>query len=191
MQAEAFMRLPKSKRPLRLPDFTANDVLDIDFKHLKSLGVEYILIDLDLTLRKKMSRKLEPAIIEFLNASKQQYGFKSINLVSNNMTNLRRYAEPLGAQIFQPFWRGLWLVRKPNPRFYARVLATLNAKPASCVMIGDKVRADVSGGNTAGMFTVLVKPRGRDFLYDTLLFTRLRERRDMRKYRQQNKGTKR
>ena len=177
MKSEITAGLLKDKRPLFIPDFTAQDVLDIDFKALKDLGVRHILIDLDLTLRKKMTRKLDAEVIIYLLEAVKKYGFSSLNIASNNMLNLRSYSTPLNANVFQPYWHRLRLVRKPNKRFYNRIIDKLAAKPAECVMIGDKLHADVFGGNRAGMVTILVNPNGSDYWYDRLLFTRIRERR--------------
>lgn len=174
--------IPKDKRPLFVPDFTADSVLDIDFKALKKLGVKHLLIDLDLTLRKKMTRKLEPATIKFLMDIMKHHGFSSLNIASNNMLNLTGYGASLKARVFQPFWHRWWIVRKPNKLFFQKILTALQADPAECVMIGDKLRGDVYGGNTSGLFTVLVKPNGFDYWYDRILFTRRRERRVMKRY---------
>lgn len=176
--------LPKKKRPLFVPDFTADSILDIDFVALKKLGVKHLLIDLDLTLRKKMTRKLEPAVVAFLTDAMKTHGFSSLNIASNNMLDLSGYGNSISAKVFQPFWKGLWIVRKPNHLFFDRILKTLKAKPNECVMIGDKLRGDVYGGNVSGMYTILVKPKGHDYWYDLILFTRLRERRTLRKHHQ-------
>lgn len=174
--------IPKSKRPFFIPDFTANNILDVDFKALKKLGVKHLLIDLDLTLRQKMSRKLEPAIVAFLTDTMKIYDFKTLSIASNNMLNLRGYSTPIKATIFQPFWHRWLLVRKPNRLFFERITTRLKARPAECVMIGDKLHGDVYGGNKAGMYTVQVKPKGHDYWYDRILFTRMRERRRLGRY---------
>lgn len=174
--------VPKSKRSLYVPDFTADSILDIDFNKLKKLGVKHVLLDLDLTLRKKMSRNLEPEITKFLIKAIKQYGFESISIASNNMLNLTGYGKAISAKVFQPFFKGIILIRKPNKLFFERIIKNLNAKPNNCVMIGDKLRGDVFGGNNAGMFTVLVKPKGSDYFYDRILFTRFRERKSLAKY---------
>lgn len=175
--------VPKSKRPLFVPDFAADNITDVDFAALKKLGVKHLLIDLDLTLRKKMTRTLEPAIAYFLNDMMQKHQFQTLSIASNNMLNLNNYSRPVKARIFQPFWRNGWIVRKPSQLFYGKILKTLKAKPDECVMIGDKLRGDVYGGNVAGMYTVLVKPKGHDYWYDRILFTRFRERRLLGRYK--------
>lgn len=175
--------IPKNKRPLLVPDFAADNILDVDFKALKKLGVKHLLIDLDLTLRKKMTRKLEPAIIEFLADTMKRYDFKSLNIASNNMLDLSGYSSSISAKVFQPFWKNFWIVRKPNKLFFQRILGTIQAKPEECVMIGDKLRGDIYGGNVSGLFTVLVNPKGSDYWYDRILFTRIRERRLINRYK--------
>lgn len=162
-----------------MPDYTASSILDVDFKALRELGVKHILVDLDLTLRKKMTRQIEPQVINYLIKNFKQHNFASISIASNNILDLKRYGSPLSAHIFQPYWLGLRLVRKPNRLFFQRITKILATNPSACVMIGDKLRADVFGGNRAGMYTVLVNPKGKDYLYDRILFTRFRERRSL------------
>lgn len=168
----------KIASPSFLPDFTATNVDDIDFKQLEKLGVEHLLFDLDQTLRRPYSRKLPLAVITLLNEVHSSNQFKSLCLVSNNQRNLKRYSEPINARVFQPFRKGLRLIRKPNPLFFDYVLKELKTTPEKTVMIGDRLHADVFGGNRMGMFTVYVKKRGAiDYWFDWLLLTRLREKR--------------
>jgi len=173
---------PNSKRDFFIPDFTATGILDVDFARLKNKGIKHILIDLDLTLRKKRVYSLDPAIQDYLLRAMRENGFLSLSIASNNMTPLGRYARPLNAHIFQPFISGFTLVRKPSALFFKRILSTLQAPAKDCIMIGDKLKGDVFGGNTAGMSTVLVEPRGNDYWYDKLLRTRHREQKAMQRY---------
>ena len=165
-----------------IPDFTATGILDINFKRLKEKGVKHVLIDLDLTLRKKRVYSLDPEIRNYLLKAMDDNNFESLNIASNNMTPLGRYARPLEAGIFQPYVSGFKLIRKPSAPFYNRILKSLKAPANSCVMIGDKLKGDVFGGNKAGMLTVLVEPRGNDYWYDRLLRTRHREQKAMQKF---------
>lgn len=182
MRALAFSSAVKKRpSPSYLPDFTAEDVHDIDFKQLEKLGVKHLLFDLDQTLRRPYSRKLEQTVVVLLNEVRQSKKFKSLNLVSNNHRNLKRFSEPIGAQIFQPYRKGLRIIRKPNPQFFQYVLGELGCKPAQAVMIGDRLHADVLGGNRSGMYTIYIKKRGPiDYWFDWLLLTRLRDKRRLR-----------
>lgn len=172
---------PKSAHPSYLPDFTARSVDDIDFSLLKKLGVQHLLFDLDQTLRRPYTRRLNPEVISFLSSISASGEFKSINLVSNNQRKLSRYSEPIGARVFQPFLKGWHYIRKPNPLFFEHVLKELKTKPEQTVMVGDRLHADVLGGNRMGMYTIFVKKRGPiDYWFDWLLFTRFRDNRRLK-----------
>lgn len=162
-----------------LPDFYADSIFDIDFALLEQLGVRHIMLDLDQTLRQAYSRALEDEVIELFARLRRNHSFETVNIVSNNSRNLSRYSKPIGARVFQPFWKKRRFVRKPSKVFYDRVLRELNIKPSAAVMIGDKIRNDVFGANRAGVYSVLVKPFGRDYWFDQILFARLREKRSL------------
>jgi uncharacterized protein len=164
-----------------LPDFTARSVSDIDFAMLKKLGVRHLLFDLDQTLRKPYSRRLEDAVVKLLQEVQSSRQFLSLNLVSNNQRKLHRYSQPIDANVYQPFRRGFKLIRKPNPAFFEYVLESINTKPEQTVMIGDRLHADVLGGNRMGMYTLFIAKRGPiDYWFDWLLLTRLRDKRRLR-----------
>ena len=86
-----------------IPDFTATGILDINFKRLKEKGVKHVLIDLDLTLRKKRVYSLDPEIrnyllkamednnFESLNIDKSNYDFKILNAKSYSMVKMPYY----------------------------------------------------------------------------------------------------
>lgn len=175
------LKSPKEPVASYLPDFTAESVSDIDFALLKELGVKHLLFDLDQTLRRPYSRKLQADIVTLLNEVNSSKQFKSLNLVSNNQRRLTRFSEPIGARVFQPYRKGMHIVRKPNPEFFHYVLGEIGSKPEHTVMIGDRLHADVLGGNRMGMYTIFVKKRGAiDYWFDWLLFTRLRDSRRLR-----------
>lgn len=172
---------PKLPKNSYLPDFTATDVDDIDFVLLKKLGVKHLLFDLDQTLRRPYSRHLNPSVVALLSKVNSSRHFKKLNLVSNNQRDLRRYSEPIDARAFQPFRKGWKIIRKPNPLFFEYVLGELGATPEQTVMIGDRLHADVLGGNRMGMYTIYMKQHSAiDYWFDWLLLTRLRDKRRLR-----------
>ncbi|MGF7228708.1 MAG: YqeG family HAD IIIA-type phosphatase [Candidatus Saccharibacteria bacterium] len=171
----------KKTAPRYLPDFSAESVLDIDFKKLQSLGVKHMLFDLDLTIRRLHADEIEAEIIAYLVGLRDKGVIQSLNLATNNMSNkLGRFSKPLGARVFQPFYRRGMVIRKPNARYFAKILQDLEAQPHEVAMIGDKAMFDVAGGNKVGMVTVLVKPQGKDPLHDKVLFIRMREKRHLK-----------
>lgn len=185
MKPEAYNRFPnKQMAPKYLPDFSIDSILDIDFEQLKQLGIKHILFDLDLTLRKTKAKEIEADIIAFLANAHQQGLIQSISLASNSLHNLKPFSEPLGARIFQPFYLRGRFIRKPRRAFFDRILQELDTDPSEVVMVGDKAMFDVAGGNSVGMWTILIKPQGRDLLHDKLLFIRSREKRLLRAARE-------
>jgi hypothetical protein len=182
MKALAYsLDVPKQASASYLPDFAATSIDDIDFELLKKIGIKHLLFDLDQTLRRPYTRKLDIAIVQLLNEVNTSNQFESLNLVSNNQRRLHRYSKPIGARVFQPFRKGLRLIRKPNPLFFEHVLAEIGTKPEQTVMIGDRLHADVLGGNRMGMYSVYVKRRGPiDYWFDWLLFTRVRDSRRLK-----------
>lgn len=182
MKALAY-QLHQPKKPLAsfLPDFTAKNIEAIDFDLLERAGVQHLLFDLDQTLRRPYTRRLNPSVITHLNNVMASKKFVTLNLVSNNQRKLLRYSQPINARVFQPFRHGWQLIRKPNPLFFDHVLTELKAKPVQTVMIGDRLHADVMGGNRAGMYTIYIGRRGAiDYWFDWLLFTRARDNHRLR-----------
>ncbi len=184
MQPEAYgLYSHKSELSPSLPDFVASSILEVDFAKLNTIGIKHVLIDLDLTIRRIGSRHIEQEVLLTLQKLQQAGHFRSISLMTNNYW-AKRYADILGFGVFTAYWEGYRPIRKPNIKFFRRVLHDLAAEPSETVMIGDKVHADIRGANNAGLFTVLVKPRGRDYLFDRILLSRLRERRSLKKARE-------
>ncbi len=183
MQPEAY-GLYKNKGELSpiLPDFVTDNVLDIDFEYLRQLGLSHLLIDLDLTIRLVGAKEIEHEVKALFSKLKNAKLFKSIGIMTNNY-RAKHFAESLGINAFTPFWEGVKPIRKPNTLFFHQVLKKLHAKPENTVMIGDKIHSDIVGANKAGLITVLVKPRGRDYWFDRLMLTRWREKRALKQAR--------
>ncbi len=172
---------PKAPAVSYLPDFTAENIADIDFMLLKKLGIKHLLFDLDQTLRRPYTRHLHPEVITLLTKVNKSKQFKTLCVVSNNHRRLTRFSKPIGARVFQPYRKGWRIIRKPNPLFFEYVLGELRAKPEHTIMIGDRIHADVFGGNRMGMYTLYVKKRGAiDYWFDWLLLTRVRDKRRFR-----------
>ncbi len=185
MKAEAYPHYAeKTTAPRYLPDFSAATVLDIDFKKLHDLGVEHVLFDLDLTLRKHNAPELGAEVIAYLFAQRDAGAVKTLTLATNNIHNVDAFSKPLGAHVFQPFRHKGRFAHKPHKVYFDRIVRTLNVEPHTIAMIGDKVQFDVAGGNRAGMWTILVEPFGKDALHDQLLLIRWRHNRLLKRARQ-------
>ncbi len=158
--------------PLYVPDYVANSVLDIDFKQLKKNGVTHIAFDADSTLVGYRHKQLDAATEAFL--KKELKPFTAVCIASNRVTNdLDDIALAINAEVI----RASLTKRKPSVAFFVRVVAHFAAKPGNIAMIGDKLIADIYGGNKAGFVTVWVNKNGRDSIFDRILQTRRFERR--------------
>lgn len=189
MKALGYTANKKTKNndlPAYLPDFIAQDVTYIDFRKLKRIGVTHLLFDLDQTLRKRNAVLVEEQLLSILSEAVSKHGFKQISLATNNRRDIKSFAEPMNAKVFQPYKLKRRTVRKPNKAFFDKILKELDVKPEKVIMIGDKLRFDIMGANRAGMYTLLVNPLGNDYWYDKLIFTRWRDRRRLEKARQRN-----
>lgn len=49
------------------------------------------------------------------------------------------------------------VVGKPNPQFFLQAISEFGSRPEDCVVVGDDVRDDVLGGQSAGFRGILVK----------------------------------
>lgn len=185
MQPEGYFEgYEKSEMPPILPDFVATSLLDIDFAQLhQKTGAQHVFLDVDQTLRPVRGTVLAKEFIDHLNSFRDSGDIESISLVTNNRRDLSAFAKPLQARVFQPT-KG---VHKPHPEFFNRVLRELGIISAMAVMVGDKLRPDIAGANRVGIYTVWVQPLGKDFLYDRLLLTRLRERIALRRHKRKQK----
>lgn len=83
-------------------------------------------------------------------------------IVSDWGSALQRLLEGLGvtAYVDRIYASGAVGLAKPAPEFYQHVCRDLGVDPAQAVMIGDSLRADVLGAQSAGMGAVLLDRAG-------------------------------
>jgi len=163
--------------PLYVPDFIATSITAIDFKKLKKRGIKYIAFDADHTLVPYRGIELSKDTDTYLR--KQRDLFEGWCIASNRVTNdLDGIADALNARVI----RATLLHRKPGKQFYKRVLKHFDARPHEIAMIGDKVLADVWGGNRAGLVTVWVEHLGKDGPLDRLVRLRKIEKKLLKQY---------
>lgn len=161
-----------------VPDYLARSIEDIDFKLLARNGVKYVAFDADSTLVPHRGVKIAPSTLKFLRS--QRSLFKAWCIATNRFTNdLQPLANSIGAPIIQ----ASLIVRKPQRRFFKRVLRYFGAKPHEVAMVGDKLIADVVGGNRSGLKTVWVEILGSDSFMSRLTGWRRWERRMLKRFK--------
>lgn len=163
--------------PAFVPDYMATSIADIDFDQLHNAGVRYIALDADNTLVPFFGVRMDPKSKRLL--SRELKKFDGACIASNRLTdNLKELAADIGLEIV---WAGIF-IRKPKRRYFKRVLRHFRAKPHEVAMVGDKLRADIWGGNRVGLVTVWVQQLGRDYLLDRLLRVRWFEQKVLNRY---------
>jgi HAD superfamily phosphatase (TIGR01668 family) len=163
--------------PAFVPDYMAKSLHEVDFDDLKKRGIKYIAFDADATLVSYRTNVLAPETKLLLQKNRKK--FTKWVIASNRVgSGLMPLAESMDAQVIQATMFG----RKPRRKFFNRVISHFGGKPQEIAMIGDKLIADVYGGNKAGLTTVWVEQLGATAKHDWLFRTRQFERWLMRKY---------
>jgi len=137
------------------PNETASSIFEIDYGRLYSSGKRALLFDLDNTLGAGRPKRLAPEARELLIRLKDE-GFK-IGVI----TNRRR---PEGLPVFRDLREHALLYHragKPLKRGFLSLLSELQANPERAVMIGDRRLTDVFGANRLGIYTILLRQRGK------------------------------
>lgn len=163
--------------PSYVPDYMAASIDTIDFDLLKRQGIKCIAFDADSTLVPYRGIELSPQTTKFLHSKRKL--FNKWCIASNRVTNdLEGIANDIDAGVVRA---NLW-TRKPRRRFFKKVFRHLGAQPHEVAMIGDKIIADIWGGNRAGCTTVWVERLGRDSLPNRLMRLRAFERQLLKRY---------
>lgn len=166
--------------PNFVPNYMADSVLDIDFKQLKKDGIKYVAFDADSTLVHYKELQLSKKTRIFLKS--QKHLFLEWCLASNR---LKKTLSVLAAEMDAEIIAASYLVRKPQKRYFKKIIKHFDAEPSEIAMIGDKLIADSWGANRIGMTSVWVKRIGPDSMADRIFGTRKHEARLMRHYIQE------
>ncbi len=144
---------------------------------LKEHGVRYIAFDADSTLVPFRGKVISSQTKRLLQTKRSL--FDAWCIASNRITN---DLLPLGESIDAQVLRATLIKRKPQRRYFDRVLRHFGAKPYEVAMVGDKLIADMWGAKRAGMVTVWVEKIGKDSIWDRFFGVRRWEKRLMKSY---------
>ncbi len=167
-----------------VPDFMAQSLREVDFAQLRDIGVRFVAIDADSTLVEYRQSIIDPKTKRHL--QKQRQYIDGWCIASNRVTS---GLGQLSKSIDAPVVPTSIIARKPRQRYFRRILRHFSAKPAEVALIGDKLLADIWGGNRARFTTVWVEQLGDDGFHDRAIRVRSWERRMRRKFIEQQKKT--
>ncbi|GIO27615.1 YqeG family HAD IIIA-type phosphatase [Ornithinibacillus bavariensis] len=133
-----------------LPNEHVKSIYEIDPLTLKEKGIKGIITDLDNTLVPWDVKEATPEVINWFKQMKDN-GIK-VTIISNNKEErVKMFSEPLGT----PF---VFSARKPLSRAFKTASRQMELKKEEIVVVGDQLLTDVLGGNSAGLYTILVVP---------------------------------
>lgn len=150
------------------PDYNLDSLFDIDFKELKSQGINAVLFDLDSTVMPSKSGEYPQNVKELLNSLKQNF---AIAIISNNKR--KDYIEKVQAMSDFPV---IGNANKPSPKIMQEFLKSINISPNETVVIGDRPLTDVLAGKLLGAKTILVDSITKDTENKQTRFVRKLER---------------
>jgi hypothetical protein len=148
------------------PRLFISSLPELDLKHLLSLGVKGILLDLDNTIISSSTESCSPEIIDWLNKL-QDCGFKLCIISNNKSARVTMLADELKIP-------AVHYAFKPFKRAFCQALNLLKITPDETAIIGDQIFTDILGGNRLGLFTILVVPlNGKEHWLTRLINRRL------------------
>ncbi len=165
--------------PLLKPNLYLERLEDVDFRQLAQKGIVHYCLDVDNTILTHDSNEVPPSLCDLIDTARSKGYIKSICLISNVILGIGRtqrlayIAEQLGIPHYYP---ALLFQRKPNPKPFLWAMEVMRSEPATTAVIGDQIFSDILGGNRLGMYTILIKPKGKDHWTTRLSGKRQRER---------------
>lgn len=155
------------------PDYNLDSVYDIDFKELKTLGINALLFDLDSTVMPSKSGEYPDRIVKMFEELKQNF---VVAIISNNK-NKEYIAKVQAMSNFTVIGEA----NKPSPRVMKEFLKSVNIEPSQTVVVGDRPLTDILAGKLLGAKTILVDSITKDIENKPTRFVRVLERLTIKK----------
>ena len=133
------------------PTIYQKSIYEINYAHLKKLGITCLVFDLDNTLGLLENKKCPPEAKELI--KKLQDDFLVLICSNNTKRRLKPYLEELGVG-------GTSWSMKPSVWGLSRIKKNHRLKKKEMCIIGDQMITDVLAGNRFHIKTILVDPLG-------------------------------
>lgn len=128
-------------------------------------GRPFLIVDIDNTLVLLGSAEIVPQTVTFLKNLLEKGVLSDICLVSNTgFRSKKREARVLevAAQLKAKSVYGRGRHSKPHGRPFRQAMELMGSTKQDTIVVGDQIFTDIWGGNSQGLFTILVKPLGVD-----------------------------
>ena len=135
---------------LLTPHLCVESVLDISAEGLKSLNIQWLLLDVDSTLKRYREEMPGTAITAWVSRIREA-GIGVCLFSNGGKQRIAKIAEKLDV----PF---VSKACKPLPLRCGTAIEYLKARWEQTALVGDQIFADVLAGRLAGLRTILVRP---------------------------------
>lgn len=150
------------------PDIYLSSIYNIDLDFLKDKGISSIIIDIDNTLSPWGSIKPEERTCHLIECIRNK-GFKICILSNSSMRRIKKYC--LNLDVIYGV-----NVRKPLKQAFIKAMELMDSNVEDTCVIGDQLFTDILGGNSCGLFTILVAPIDKNEFILTRIIRRFEKR---------------
>ena len=135
-----------------VPQYSFREIVDVSTDFIKSLGVRFLMLDLDNTVA-TYSERTPPDSISLWVESMKDCGVE-LCIVSNSTRKCRVYAiaENLGVEFIMG-------ASKPSPKGILQAMDAAGFSAVNSAFIGDQIFTDALAANRAGVVSIVVRPR--------------------------------
>ncbi|MDD5602987.1 MAG: YqeG family HAD IIIA-type phosphatase [Eubacteriales bacterium] len=150
------------------PDIIYDNLDSIDLQILKNKGIKGIVLDIDNTISEPGEKKASPGVEQWIRMAANE-GFEICVLSNSSQRRVDGFTQNMNIA-------AIGSANKPSRRSFRKAACKLSLRPDQVAVIGDQLFTDISGGNRAGMYTVLVTPINTNNEWFFIRFKRVLER---------------
>ncbi len=132
------------------PDYYLHTYHDASAEFLMSIGVKYLILDIDNTLAPYEQPEPDDAIFAWFR-SLDEAGIRAAFVSNNDAARVGLFNQNLGLPMYP---KG----GKPGRRSMRAAMEAIGASPDATAIMGDQVFTDVWAGKRVGIRTILVPP---------------------------------
>ena len=135
------------------PNNYVENVEKIDKEFMQKNKLEALVLDVDNTLI-DMTKIVSDEIKQWAKSLTDE-GFK-LYILSNSYNKSK--VEKVAKEINAPFE---FFAKKPFKKGFLKVIEKIGIEKNKIGMVGDQIFTDILGGNSVGMYTILVEPKNK------------------------------
>lgn len=132
------------------PSLVLERITDITVDILKANGIKGLILDIDNTLVPNHVAEADDSLLEWIETLKQA-GIKIA--IASNASKKRVFIFNRKLKLY-----AVHRAFKPSVRAFNKARRLMELDNKNVAVVGDQIFTDIYGGNSAGMFTILVKP---------------------------------